>query len=212
LEKPSINYLLELRLSGSARKYVEDTAFDVASKFDVNGVTRKRVVPHVTVVGPIKTIHEKQLIHEMIQICMKYDLMTIRFCGFSSFGNWLFGKRVIGVKIEPSNELESLRLELVKRFAGFCELYKFDTRKWEPHSTIAFKDIDKKFGRIKKYLETRSCPKIKHYVLRVTLLRNGKILCEYDFLQHRALNRDEAFNREIKKTTLILLKRRLGIR
>lgn len=212
MAKKTTDYLLELRLSGSARKYVKGIVFDVANKFDVSGATRSRVVPHVTVIGPIKTIHEQKLIHEMIETCMKYDLMTIRFSGFTSFGNWIFGNRVLGVKIEPSDELESLRSEIVEKIAGFCQLCKFDTRKWKPHSTIAFKDIDNKFGKIKDYLENRSCPEIKHYVLRVTLLKNRKILCEYDFLQHRALNRYEALNRENKKMTLMLLKKILAKR
>ena len=210
--KKTTDYLLELRLSGSARKYVKDIVFDVARKFDVRGVTRNRVVPHVTIIGPIKTTNEQKLIHEIIETCMKYDLMTIKFSGFTSFGNWLFGNRVLAIKIEQSSELELLRIELVAKLSGFCQLSKFDTRKWKPHATIAFKDIDKKFGQIKAYLENRSCPEIQHYVLRITLLKNARILCEYDFLQHRTLNRDEALNRENKKMTIMLLKKRIAKR
>lgn len=206
--KRTTNYLLEFRLSGSAKKYVKDTAFDVARKFNVTGVTGTRVVPHITIIGPIKTDHEQKLIHEIIETCMKYDLMTIKFRGFRSFGNWLFGHRVLGVKIEPSNELELLRSEIVGKISKFCELSKFDTRKWKPHTTIAFKDIDKKFGQIRAYLENRSCPEIRHYVLRITLLRNARILFEYDFLQRRTLTRLEALSRENKKMTIILLKKR----
>jgi 2'-5' RNA ligase len=204
------SYLLELRLSGSARKYVEQTVFDVSNQFDVKGVTRKRVVPHVTIIGPIRTSYEQKLIHEIIKTCTKYDLMTIKFSGFTSFGNWLLGNRVLAVKIEPSDELELLKSELVEKLSGFCQLSKFDTRKWKPHSTIAFKDIDIKFGKIKAYLENVNCPEIKHYVLRVTLLKNARILCEYDFLQRRTLTRFEALNREIKKRTFFLLKKRIG--
>lgn len=208
--KKTTNYLLELRISGSARKYVKDIVFDVARKFDVSGVTRNRVVPHVTIIGPLKTIHEQKLIHEIIETCMKYDLMTIKFSGFTSFGNWLLGNRVLAIKIEPSSELESLRSELVEKLSDFCQLYKFDTRKWKPHATIAFKDIDKKFGQIKAYLENKSCLEIHHYVLRITLLKSTKILCEYDFLQHRTLTRFEALNRETKKMTFMLLKKRIA--
>jgi 2'-5' RNA ligase len=208
--KKTTDYLLEFRLSGSARKYVKDIAFDVARKFDVSGATRNRVVPHVTIIGPIKTTNEQKLFHEIIETCTKYDLMTIKFSGFTSFGNMFFGNRVLAIKIEQSSELELLRIELVAKLSGFCQLSKFDTRKWEPHATIAFKDIDKKFGQIKAYLENRNCPEIQHYVLRITLLKNARILCEYDFLQHRTLNRDEALNRENKKTTIMLLKKRIA--
>ncbi len=64
------------------------------------------------------------------------------------------------------------------------------TRKsYKPHATIAFKDIDDKFRVIKKFLETVDVPKIQHFVLRLTLLKNAKILREYDLLQHRLLTR-----------------------
>jgi 2'-5' RNA ligase len=212
LVKKTTDYLLELRLSGSAKKYVKDIVFDVARKFDVIGVTKNRVVPHVTIIGPIKTNYEQRLINEIIETCMKYDLMTIKFSGFTSFGNWLLGNRKLAIKIEQSSELELLRIELVAKLSLFCQLGKFDTRKWKPHATIAFKDIDKKFGQIKAYLQNRSCPEIKHYVLRVTLLKNARILCEYDFLQRRTLTRFEALNRESKKTTIMLLKKRLAQR
>jgi 2'-5' RNA ligase len=118
------DYLLEFRLSGSARKYVKDAIFDVARKFDVRGATGNRVVPHVTIIGPIYTTNEQKLVRQFIETCMKYDLMTIKFSGFRNFGNWLFGKRVLGVKIEPSNDLESLRSELVENLSGFCQLSK----------------------------------------------------------------------------------------
>jgi 2'-5' RNA ligase len=210
--KKTTDYLLEFRLSGSARNYVKDTVFDVAKKFDVSGATRNRVVPHVTIIGPIKTTNEKKLVREIIETCKKYDLMAIKFSGFTSFGNWLLGNRVLAIKIDQSSELELLRIELIAKLSGFCQLSKFDNRKWKPHATIAFKDIDKKFGQIKAYLQNRSCPEIQHYVLRITLLKNAKILCEYDFLQRRTLNRNQALNRETKKMTIMLLKNRLAKR
>jgi hypothetical protein len=142
----------------------------------------------------------------MIETCKKYDLMTIKFNGFTSFGNWLFGKRVLAVKIEPSHNLELLRAEMINEISDFCQLSKFDTEKWKPHATIALKEIDKKFGLIKAYLENRSCPEIQHYVFRITLLKNARILREHDFLQRRVLTRNEVLNREIKRLTIRLLR------
>ena len=49
-------------------------------------------------------------------------------------------------------------------------------------------------------------------MFRITLLKNAKILCEYDFLQRRTLNRNQALNRETKKMTIMLLKNRLAKR
>ena len=173
--KNTTDYLLELRLSGSAKKYVKDIVFDIARKFDVKGVTKNRVVPHVTIIGPITTTNEQKLIHEILETCRQHNLMTIKFNGFTNFGNWLLGKRVLAVKIEPSNELELLKSELVEKLSKFCRLNKFDIRKWKPHTTIAFKDIDKKFRQIKAFLENRNCPEIQHFVLRITLLKSKPI-------------------------------------
>ena len=42
-------------------------------------------------------------------------------------------------------------------------------------------------------------------LIRVTILKNSKILCEYDFLQRRLLNRNEALsNRELTRTFTLL--------
>jgi hypothetical protein len=38
----------------SSLSVVKELIFDVSKKFGVRGVTRKRVVPYVTVIGPIK--------------------------------------------------------------------------------------------------------------------------------------------------------------
>jgi 2'-5' RNA ligase len=207
--KKTINYLLEFRLSGTAKKYVKQIAFDVSREFGVQGLTKNRVVPHISLIGPITTNNERKLVHEVIETCREFDQMTIKFDGFTSFGNWLFGNRVLAVKIKPSNDLELLRSEIVKKISEFCQLSKFDFKEWKPHATIAFKDIDKKFKQIKVFLENRNCPEIRHYVIRVTLLRNAKILTEYDFLQRRPLTRFEALNREVKRKTIMLLKKRI---
>lgn len=112
--------MLEFRLSGTAKTYVKQLAFEIADKFHVNGVTTNRVVPHVTIIGPLTTSKEQKLVSEVIRTCMEHDLMTIKLSGFMSFGNWLFGNRVLGIKIQPSDDLELLRSELVQKLDDFC--------------------------------------------------------------------------------------------
>jgi 2'-5' RNA ligase len=138
------------------------------------------------------------------------ELMTAKLAGFMNFGNWLFGNRVLGINIQPSDNFELLRSEFVQRLEGFCQLSEFDTKKWKPHATLAFKDIDNKYSEIKRHLEKKNCPEIKNYIARITLMKNRRILIEYDFLQHRVLNRYEALNRENRRQTLALLKNRLA--
>jgi len=202
----SSSYLIEIRLSGSAKRYVKNLIFDVAFKFSVSGVTSKKVVPHITVLGPLKTRNEQKLIKETMTICRKYDLMTIKFEGIRTFNRWFSKDKVIGIKIKPSAELDKLREELSEKLDAFCQLNKYDTKKWKPHSTIAFKDIDIKFGEIRKHVKKQNIPEINHHVIRVTIIKGQKILCEYDFLQRRTLNRQEALSRKNKQKTLRLLK------
>lgn len=202
------SYLIEFRLSGFARRYVKSIAIDLSKTFRVKGITRKRIIPHVSLVGPFTTNDEKRLINEIVNISSKFELVAYSFNGFRSFGNWLVGNRVLAVNIEPSQELVSLQSSLVDSLKDFCELCKYDKR-WKPHATLAFKDIDAKFNQIKTYLDKSNCPSVSNHVLRVTLLKNSKILCEYDFLLKRTLNRREALDRNNRKSTLKILKRKL---
>jgi 2'-5' RNA ligase len=205
------SYLLELRLSGSAKKYAKEQIFEISQIFGVKGATAHRVVPHVSMVGSFETNFEKRAIVDIATICKKHDLMSFKFVGFTSFGSWLFGKRVLAINIEASPELKQLHSDLVKVLSEYCQLGGYDKKKWNPHATLAFKDIDNKFTEIKNYLEKQDCPQIKHYVLRLTLLKNAKILYEYDFFLKRGLTREEALDKRIKQMTLAALKDRLFI-
>jgi len=49
------HYLIEFRFHGYAKKYLKRLIFGVSKKFKVKGVTRKRVVPHITYIkGEVK--------------------------------------------------------------------------------------------------------------------------------------------------------------
>jgi len=53
-------YLIEFRFQGYARKYLKRSIFDVARRFHVEGVTRRRPVPHITLAGPFeRTNHDR---------------------------------------------------------------------------------------------------------------------------------------------------------
>ena len=73
------------------------------------------------------------------------------------------------------------------------------------HATLALHLEENDFFRVKRYIDNQPEPQFKHYVLRATLLRNGKIFYEYDFLQRRLLNRNEALDkRELTRTFHLL--------
>lgn len=205
MSKPLDNYLVEFRLHGSARRFVKELIYDVSNRFDVQGVTRNRVVPHVSIVGSFQTTDERKVINVIERCGNNFDLVAFTFNGFRNFSN-----RVLVVNIEPSTELKELRSSLIQKFTEYCVLNEHDKESYKPHATIAFKDIDTKFGEIKKFLETVDVPKIQHFVLRLTLLKNAKILREYDLLQHRLLTRNEALDKHMRKTTLQFLRQRLN--
>ena len=72
---------MEFRLHGSAREFVQELIYDVADKFGVRGVTRNRVVPHVSIVGFDKT-DERRIIQAIEQYGANFDLVSFSFKDF----------------------------------------------------------------------------------------------------------------------------------
>jgi hypothetical protein len=56
-------------------------------------------------------------------------------------------------------------------------------------------------NRVMSYLRKKEQPHNRHYLTRVTLLKNHKILAEYDFFLKRTLTRNEALSRRIEAET-----------
>ena len=74
------------------------------------------------------------------------------------------------------------------------------------HATIAFKNIEHKFPDIWSYLKEKEEPNIKQQLLRVTIIKNNKILYEYDLKQKKLLNRRQSLSRNIWRKTVSILK------
>jgi len=205
------NYLIEFRFSGYAKKYLKQTIFEVSKKFKVKGALNKHVVPHITMFGPFNTNNEWKVVSTFHKICKKHTLIPFELKGFGNFHN-----RVIFVEIIPSNELKLFRKELSKELTNMRDFFIFKTIKTKGvsdyeehypfHATIAFKDIQSKFNSIFNYLRSRKNPHIYQKLLRLTLLRDGKILYEYDFIQRRLLNRRDALNKLVWRKTISRLK------
>jgi 2'-5' RNA ligase len=99
------HYLIEFRFSGHAKEAIKELKHGISRNFRV---TRWKIVPHITLVGPLQTYREDLLVEAVRNICKKYELVKFRLDGFDSFEN-----RVIYARIKPSEELKNLRLELV---------------------------------------------------------------------------------------------------
>ncbi|MDE1871197.1 MAG: 2'-5' RNA ligase family protein [Candidatus Micrarchaeota archaeon] len=202
-------YLIEFRIRGYAKRYARSLIYDVAKKFHVRGVTHKsKVVPHITMYGPFRTYKQKDVVNALQNVCSKYNSVPFTFKGFNYFDN--AKNKVVYLDIEPSEKLVNLRYELSKALLPITSTISKEDKRgrddFKFHSTIAFKDIDYKFRNIWNYIKEKERPNIKQRLLRVTLLRNGKILYEYDLLQQRLLNRKEALSRLIFMKTIKMMK------
>lgn len=192
------SYLIEFRFSGYLKEQIKELIHNISKNHHVFGVTRRRVVPHITLVGPLFTDNEKMLVKEFRNIVSRYKPVSFRLNDFDAFEN-----RVIFVNIEPSKELQNLRHELVQSLQEFCRLDEHDYEiDYLPHATLAFKDIGRKFNKIMEQLISWKIPQIEQHVLRVTLIKNQKILCEYDLVLKKLLNRNEALDSSIFHETL----------
>jgi 2'-5' RNA ligase len=187
------HYLIEFRFHGYAKKYAKHLIHEVARKFRVKGVTRNRAVPHITLFGPFTTRQEKKMVSEVIKVGKEFSLVPFIVKGFDYFDK---EQKVIYLDIDPSAELKELRQELAKKLIKISDSQQWDKKKqFQFHSTVAFRDIDKKFPKIWEYIKKKEEPNIKQHLLRITILKGNRILYEYDLILKKLLNRKQALSR-----------------
>ncbi len=195
-------YLVEFRFHGRAKRYALALSKEISKKFKVKRVLRRGRPPHITLYGSFSARDEKELIKRFVWVCKRFDLVKFKVRGFSHID-----RSVVQLDIKPSRKLRELREALAVELNQFCEAQEWDKPgNFIFHATLAFKDIEKKFDRIWRYLEKKRKPNIDQYLLRVTLLKNGKILREYDLAQRRLLGRKEALDKQVMKETMNILK------
>ncbi len=199
-------YLIEFRFHGYAKWYAKNLIYDVARKFNVKGVTENRAVPHISLFGPFQTNDERRLVSEIISVGKRYDLVPFKIRGFDFFNNQ---KKVIYLDIEPSEKLKCLRRDISYSLSKFSNGKSFDNNHdFTFHATVAFKDIDYKFDRIWKYIQQKQEPFIHQHLLRITIIKNSRIIYEYDLMQKKLLNRQQSLNKSSWNKTIELLKQK----
>ncbi len=198
-------YLIEIRfIDRRAKKYMKSLAGGIYRKYRLGN---KHHVPHVTLVGGLDSSNEERLIKDVTNLCVTYPVMHFKLKGFSSFQN-----KVVFLDIDPSERLKEFRYELSKILNPYCKLkYPWDFQSKQEfvfHATIAMNIPPGKFEPIRNYLNSLDLPIKTEYVLaRVSIIKDIKILKEYDFLQRRLLNRFEAKNPfHYRKTQSLLTK------
>jgi 2'-5' RNA ligase len=199
---PNANYLIEYRFQGSSKYDIRRMILHLTNKFHLHYAQPKRPVPHITLAGGFTTNDEKQLVKDFASHCAATPL-----CGFTVNGfGYFHDSRVVFIDINPSDKLKQFRWDLAQRLQRHCNLKSYDYQEeFAFHATLALHLGASDFIKVKRYIDSQPKPKYKHYLLRATLLRNGKILYEYDFLQRRLLSRNEALDkRELSHTFQLL--------
>lgn len=198
------HYLIEFRFqSKRIRTYLKSMIYSINKKF---GVGKRKHIPHITLVGPLTTNNERRLVSNFARICSQTKLMKFKGSGFGTFDN----NRVVFVNITPDERFNEFRVNLSKTLNEYCKLPAHNKReehdRFGYHSTLAMKLDQNEFNQIKNYIRDKPAPDFTQIVMRVTLLKGGRILKEYDFIQRKLFNRRQALNKHITGRSKTLLK------
>jgi 2'-5' RNA ligase len=196
-------YLIDIRLMGSVKHQIRTLSERLEEKFHLGN---NLVVPHITLAGPFSTDNEKKLVEDFNRVCMdqkqvpKYDVG-----GYGFFDD----SRVVFVTITPDKTLKQFRFRLSRAISLYCSLRDYDLDDADAfrfHATLAMKLDWLTFQRIKWYFRGQESVIYRHHPIRATLLRNSRIVCEYDFIQNRMLSRAQAMSKATMKRDFEILK------
>jgi hypothetical protein len=196
-------YLIDIRLMGSVRHQILSLSNHLVEKFNLGD---KRVTPHISLAGPFSTDNEQQLVEDFTRVCTSQKEIPKYELGSYGFFN---DSRVVFVRIIPNENLKQFRYQLSVPLSPYCSLRNYDLVPAEAfnfHCTLAMKLDWLTFQRIKWYFRGQQNVTYRHHPIRATLLRNSRILCEYDFIQGRMLSRAQALSRATLKRDLDILK------
>lgn len=187
------SYLIEIRLFGKAKSETRDLIYQTNRDYHIS---ISRPVPHITLVGGFSTNDEVRLVRDFESISRRYKLFRYIIEGIDTFPN----KGVVYLKVQPSSELIAYRRELSDKLRGYCHLCQYDKREFfEFHTTLAKGLNPQKAEEIKRSINHDK--RYSHRILRATLLKDGKILAEYDFCLERMLDRKKALSKQILSET-----------
>jgi 2'-5' RNA ligase len=196
-------YMIDIRLMGSVKHQIRTLSDHLREKFHLG---KNLVTPHITLAGPFSTDDEEKLIGDFTRVCTgqkavpKYELG-----GYGFFDD----SRVVFVTITPDENLKQFRWQLSRALSPYCSFRDYDLDNADAfrfHATLAMKLDWLTFRRIQWYFRGQEQVVYRHHPIRATLLRNAKILCEYDFIQERMLSRAQALSRATMKRDFEILK------
>lgn len=188
---------------GSVKHQIRTLSDQVSAKFNLGD---KRVIPHITLAGPFSTPHEKKLIEDFTGICTDQgEIPNYELGGYGFFDD----TRVVFVTITPDETLKQFRYQLAQAISPYCSLRDYDldsADEFRFHATLAMNLDWLTLWRIKWYFREQEPVIYRHHPIRATLLRNSRIVCEYDFIQERMLSRSQALSKATMKRDYDILK------
>lgn len=182
-------YLIDIRIFGRSKKQIKNIIQEISTSYNIQTLD----IPHITLIGPFNTSDEKRLINDFRSICSEFENVAYTINGVKSFKD----TGVVYFNVIPNNELIALRYKLKNKLESYCSLSEWD-EKFVYHCTIANKVCPEISRRIEQNVMALF---YEHIVMRITLLKNGYILREYDLLLHRELGRQGALSKEVMQET-----------
>ena len=196
-------YLIDIRLMGSVKQQIGTLSDHLQEKFRLGN---KLVVPHITLAGPFSTENEEKLVEDFTRTCTdQTKVPRYEVGGYGFFDE----TRVVFVTITPDETLKQFRYQIAQTISPYCSLRDYDLDSAEEfrfHATLAMKLDWLTFRRIQWYFREQKSVIYRHHPIRATLLRNSKIVCEYDFVQKRMLTRAQALSKATRKRDFEILK------
>ena len=197
------HYLIDIRLMGSVKYQIRNLSNHLVEKFNLGD---KLVTPHITLAGPFSATDEQKLVEDFTRICSNQKVIPKYEVGSYGFFD---DTRVVFVTITPDENLKQFRYQLSQALRPYCSLRNYDqvsADEFRLHATLVMKLDWLTFRRIRWYFRLQESVIYRHHPIRATLLRNTRILCEYDFIQERMLTRAQALSRATMKRDFDILK------
>ncbi|MDP3965966.1 MAG: hypothetical protein Q8Q04_00360 [archaeon] len=194
-------YHIGTRLRGFSKKFLKEKRSLFSETEDVH------YVPHITFVRPFFALNETLLVENFEDTCKRYvKPMKFNIENFDLFDLIENEKKVLYSKVNPDKKMNSFIESLEKNLSGIIsyeENSPSDRRNL--HATVY---IGENYKEIKKFIEEDFF--IDQYLLRTYLLKDKKILYEYDFFLQKLLNRENALDKKVFTQTIESLKNKTG--
>jgi len=188
-------YLIDIRQMGPVRHQLHALSARLEERF---AIREKQVVPHITLAGPFSTGDEERLARDFARLCE--GLAGVPHYEVGGYG-FFDTSRVVFVSIIPDETLRQFRAGLAEALAPYCTLRVYDrvpADEFRFHSTLAMKLDWLTFQRIKWFVRHQEPVVHRPHPVRATLLKNSRVLCEYDFARHRMLTGAQARGRAMR--------------